>query len=255
MQARPSELVLHQFRASHFNDKARWALAYKRLTHRRISYLPGPHLAAIRKLSGQTSTPVLSIDGREVAGSARIIDALEERFPDPPLYPSDPTLRAQALAIQTRFDAEVGPATRTVAFSVFIEELSYIARLFAHDEPLPKRMVYRAALPLVRGRMALANGLVDPANVRHAFAVAERTLDWIAEETRGRTALVGDHFSVADLTVAALMSPIVELEHPDMRPRPPVPKSLTALLSRWKDHPGIAWVQRQYREHRPPDAR
>jgi glutathione S-transferase len=246
-------LVLHQFRASHFNDKVRWALAYKQLPHRRISYLPGPHQAAIRKLSGQTSTPVVAVGNEVVAGSARIIDMLERRFPQRLLYPDEPALRASALAIQDRFDTHVGPATRTVVFSILVRELGYVARLFAHDEPLPKRMAYRTVLPAVRPLIAKANG-VTPKNVARSFDEVERALDWVAQSTLQRDALVGDRFSVADLTVAAMLAPIVSLEHPDMQQRPPVPSALTELLSRWQDHAAVRWVQKQYREHRPADA-
>jgi glutathione S-transferase len=204
----------------------RWALAYKRLAHQRISYLPGPHLRTIRKMTGQTSTPVLAIDGRLVAGSAAIIDALEQRQPDRPLYPSDARLREQALALQARFDAEVGPATRTVAFTVFVDELGYVTRLFAGGEGAAIRIAYRIALPLVRPLMAKANGVTDAANVRRAFDTTQRTLDWIEQETRSRGLLIGDTFSVADLTAAALMAPVVALDHPDMQLRQPVPDSL-----------------------------
>ena len=57
------KVVLHQFAYSHYNEKVRWALDYKKLPHDRINYLPGPHMGAIKKMTGQTSTPVLEIDG------------------------------------------------------------------------------------------------------------------------------------------------------------------------------------------------
>jgi glutathione S-transferase len=55
----PARVVLHQFVASHYNEKARWALDWKGVAHRRITYFPGPHALAMRRLSGQTATPVL----------------------------------------------------------------------------------------------------------------------------------------------------------------------------------------------------
>jgi glutathione S-transferase len=246
-------IVLHQFRASHYNDKVRWALAFKGLKHERVSYLPGPHQIPIKKLSGQTSTPVLVIDGRAIAGSALSIDALETKFPEPRLFPESSAEREQALAIVDRFDREVGPATRTAAFTVFVNELGYVSRLFGGDASPLQRGIYRMMLPLVKPMMAKANGVTDPANVTKSFDTIRQTLDWIAEKTRDRLFLVGDRFSVADLTVAALMSPIVKLEHPDMRPVEPVPEALVQLLAQWKDHPAVSWVQRQYRENRPVD--
>ena len=53
--------------------------------------------------------PVMELDGRTVGDSTAIIAALEERQPDPPLYPSDPVERARALALEDWFDEQPGP--------------------------------------------------------------------------------------------------------------------------------------------------
>lgn len=248
-------IVLHQFLASHYNDKARWALAFKGLEHRRVSYLPGPHQGPIRKLSGQTTTPVMVLDGNAVAGSAAIIDTLERLKPAPALYPSDPQQRQEALDIQTRFDRDVGPATRTIAFTVFVEELAYVAKLFGGDASPLQRGLYRMVLPLVKPVMAKTNGVTDPENVRRSIDTTREALDWVAAQTAQRKYLVGDAFSVADLTAAALLAPVIRLEHPDMRPADPVPQKLAALYAGWQDHPGVEWAKSMYREHRPADAR
>jgi hypothetical protein len=58
--------------------------------------------------------------------------------------------------------------------------------------------------------------------------------------------LVGQLYTAADHTAAALLAPLVGLEHPDMaRPQPP-PASVTGLVERWSSHPGVAWVRYQY---------
>jgi glutathione S-transferase len=246
--------VLHQFRASHYNDKVRWALAHKGIAHARVSYLPGPHRRAIARMTGQTSTPVLELGGQVVAGSARIIDLLEHRFPLRPLYPWEPKQLEQALAIQARFDQEVGPATRTLAFAAIIDHPAYVARLFGHGEGAVKLALYRASLPMLRPLIAKANGVADPNGVQRSLAVTEQALDWVAESTRRRPALVGDAFSIADLAAAALLSPVVALDHPDMGPREDVPPALSALHARFEAHPAVDWVKRQYRAHRPADA-
>jgi len=76
-----ASVVLHQFPFSHFNEKARWGLDWKGVPHVRETYLPGPHAQQIQRLAGQTMTPVLVLDGEVIPGSARILDALERRFP------------------------------------------------------------------------------------------------------------------------------------------------------------------------------
>ncbi len=52
-------LELLQFRHSPYNEKARWALDFKQLPHRRRSLLPGPHMGVVKRLTGRTETPVL----------------------------------------------------------------------------------------------------------------------------------------------------------------------------------------------------
>jgi glutathione S-transferase len=51
--------------------------------------------APIREASGQDLVPVLDDGGFVVADSTRIIEHLERRFPDPPLYPQEPARRAE----------------------------------------------------------------------------------------------------------------------------------------------------------------
>ncbi len=244
--------VLHQFPFSHFNEKARWGLDWKGVRHRRRSYLPGPHALAIQRLSGQTATPVLERDGRAIAGSARILEALERRYPDRPLEPADPALRRRALALQARFDAEVGPAVRSALFSVLLEEPDYLCRLFSSEKPRAVRLLYRAAFPLTRGIMGRANAALDPAVVARAFERTRQALDEVAKEAGPSGQLAGDAFSVADLACAALLAILVDPLHPDMARLRPIPERLEAFLARWAPHPGAQWVLVQYARHRPP---
>jgi len=50
----------------------------------------------VEAVSGQTLVPVLvTADGEVVADSPRILDWLEERYPEPPLLPAEPQRRAE----------------------------------------------------------------------------------------------------------------------------------------------------------------
>jgi glutathione S-transferase len=245
-------VILHQFRHSHFNEKARWALDWKRVPHRRRSHLPGPHALAMLRLSGQTATPVLELDGARVAGSARILDALERRFPEPALFPEDPALRQRALAIQDEFDREVGPAVRTALFSALIREPDYLCRLFAEGEPAWVQSLYRAGFPVLGRGIARANGTTDAGGVERAFARTQAALDQVVRGVGPSGFLVGERFGVSDLCCAALLAIVAEPDHPDMAWPPPVPDRVEAFLARWRAHPAVAWVREQYARHRPP---
>src|SRR5215831_6749585 len=96
--------ILWQFKASHFNEKVRWALDWKRIRHERRSLLPPFHLPVTLWLTGHRSVPILQLDGATVADSTHIIAALERHTPDPPLYPADPGERVHALELEDFFD-------------------------------------------------------------------------------------------------------------------------------------------------------
>ncbi len=242
------DIVLHQFPFSHFNDKARWTLDFKDIDHERVTYLPGPHAGPIKKLSGQTQTPVLEIHGEIIAGSTGILKRLETMCPDPALFPPK---HAEAIdeTIQ-RFDGEVGPATRTVLFSVMLLHGGYLTGMFSTGKGFLTRKLYRATFPLVKGLMAKANGVTE-ANVEKSFDITRQTLDEVATRVHATGYLVGDSFTAADLTAAALLAPLANPEHPDMRRPTPVPTDLGRLLDEFRDHSSIAWVNTMYREHRP----
>src|SRR3954462_5570253 len=90
--------VLWHLKVSHYNEKARWALDYKRLPHVRRAALPGRHTKIARGMGAGRTFPVLMLDGQALGDSTLIIEALERRYPEPPLYP-DAEDRRRALEI------------------------------------------------------------------------------------------------------------------------------------------------------------
>jgi glutathione S-transferase len=247
-------IELIQFPSSHYNEKARWALDWKQLAHRRKNVLPGPHMLAVRRLTGQTGVPVVRFDDTVVYDSARIIDELERRCPEPPLYPADPAERVLALELQDHFDRDVGPQIRIALFSVMLGEGGYLCRLFSEGHSELVRALYRASFPLLKGPIRRGNRIRGEQSIADGFDATLAGFDFVAKEVGPSGYLVGDRFSVADLTAAALLAPAVQVEHPAMRKPEPMPDSIRAWLDRWANHPGAAWVGDMYARHRPPSA-
>jgi glutathione S-transferase len=200
--------VLWQFRISHFNEKARWALDWKRVPHVRRSLLPGWHVPRILWLTRRTETPVLQIAGEVVADSTRIIERLETSHPEPALYPADAAERRRAVELEDFFDQELGPHIRRVVFFEALDHTDFAAGWFASGESAGTRALYRAFFPVGRVLMRAAMGIDAPraeASRRHV----EGALDRLERELRPSGYLVGDRFTVADLTAAALLAPAV----------------------------------------------
>ena len=245
--------VLHQFQFSHYNEKARWALDFKRVAHARHSLLPGPHLLAMMRLSGQKSVPVLALDAEVIAGSARIVDELEKRFPEPALYPANADEQRAALELQKWFDEEIGPEIRRAFFFEVLPGSKYAAEMFMIGRGTPTKTIYRTLFPGIRAVM-IKDMKIDAPGAARGVERTKEALDLVAERSAGSGYLVGNRFTIADLTAAALLSPAVM---PPQFPYPvPEPRSegLQRWLSCWSGHPGTAWVSEIYRRHRGTSA-
>lgn len=240
---------LWQFRFSMYPEKARWALDYKRVPHIRHSLLPGPHAMQLLPRFGQKAMPILRHEGRVLKSSAAVLDYVEQRWPDPPLYPGDPAQRERALELQQWFDDEIGPAVRRATFHELLPHTEYTARRFATGFAEWQQKLYVRAFPGVRAVMTL-DMQISAAGAEAGCARTREALDFVAHHSAQTGYLVGDRFSIADLTAATVLFPTcLPPEYPVAAPEPR-PAGWRHWLERWQDHAGCGYVRRMYREHR-----
>jgi maleylpyruvate isomerase len=96
-------LRLHAIPYSTNVERVALALGHKGLTADVIMSDPTDR-STIREASGQDLVPALDDDGFVVVDSSRIIEHLERRFPDPPLFPAEPARRAEVRVFVEWFD-------------------------------------------------------------------------------------------------------------------------------------------------------
>jgi glutathione S-transferase len=244
------KLELLQFRHSPYNEKVRWALDFKQLPHRRSSLLPGPHAARVNRLTGRSTTPVLLADGEAIDGSARIIEWLETRQPQPPLMPERSADRAEALRIQAWFDEDLTPRIRRPVLQALLEQPAYFAAVFADGSPALRRWVYASAVPLVAPLVRKANGIRGEASLDDGHRAAQSALDYVAERCRTQPYLLGNRFGLADLTVASTLAVLIRPAASPMAAPQPVAPGFAALMQRYAGHPAAQWVHDIYLRHR-----
>lgn len=241
-------LELLQFRFSPYNEKVRWALDVKRVPHRRTSLLPGPHMLRVKGLTGRTGTPVLCEGGAARDGSTALIEWLEERYPEPPLLPTRASDRAQALAIVRRFDDDIGPRARRAVLATLLRTPRYFASVFADGKAGWAQSAYALTVPLAAPLVRRGNGITGQASVDDGHRAFEEGLTLVA--TAGQGYLVGERFSVADLTAASMLAMCVDPPHSPMARPQPMAAPFAQLVQRYRDHPGAAWVRHIYAQHR-----
>ncbi|MBV9338312.1 MAG: glutathione S-transferase [Solirubrobacterales bacterium] len=196
--------VLWQLQVSHYVEKVRWALDYKRIPHIRDSLLPGLHAVKTRRLSGDTSTaPVLTLEGRSIGDSTRIIAAIEERWPQPPLYPEDEALRRRALELEEFFDEELGPHIRRAFYHEVLPRPELVVPLFTQGRHRAPRALLRAGFPVLRVAMR-RRFEISAESAADSRAKMVAAMDRLEREISSSGYLVGDSFTVGDLTAAAL---------------------------------------------------
>lgn len=248
--------VLWQISISHYSEKARWALDHKRVDHVRRAPLPGTHIPIALWLTrgAHPTFPVLQLDGRTIGDSTAIIAALEERFPEHPLYPEDPEDRRRALELETFFDEELGPHIRLLAFHELIGDPQAFGELAARTAPGPLGQVKGVAGTYARIYTSLRFGANNDAAAAQARGKILAALDRLdAELARsGGEYLVGERFSVADLTAASLFFPLVGPEEGPVPADAPTPAAMEAFRESLADRPGFIWVAETFRRHRHP---
>ncbi|MBL6692221.1 MAG: glutathione S-transferase family protein [Pseudomonadales bacterium] len=203
----------------------------------------------MKKLSGQSATPVLEWDREIISGSTAILEFIEQHQPEPALFPANDSERQAALTWCQRLDTELGPAVRSLVFASMINHTSYLVSVFGKQKSAIKLFFYRLMFPLLKPVIAKANG-VNPENLKRAEQTVAAYLDDIAEATAETGYLVGNMFTAADLTAASLLATLINPDHPDMAKPEPVLASFQLLLDRYCDHPTMTWVARLYKEKR-----
>ncbi len=243
-------VVLYHLGVSHYNEKVRFALAYKGIAHERRTPAPVMHgFTAMRVTRGRhRRLPVIDLEGRCIGDSTAIIAALEEYQPDPPLYPADPADRTRALALEDFFDEQLAPYVRAFVFaSLFDSDIAPGPVIAPQSSALWQRMV-TAAVPLARRGIGRDYGTpLNRADEHRARVVA--AMDRVESELQPSGYLAGDRFSVADLAGAALFTPILDLPGREHMPSA-LPAPVLELRAELAARPGAQWAHEIFAKHR-----
>jgi glutathione S-transferase len=215
-----AHIVLWHIEISHYNEKVRWALDYKGIPYELRTPLPGLHRAtALRLTRGKHDRlPIAEIGRERIGDSTAIIAAVEAAQPDPPLYPQAGPDRERALTLEDYFDEELAPRLRRFVWHHTLDDTdATVDTVFSEAGPARKR-VMRALAPIVRP-IVKRDYHVAADTAAEAADGMRAAMDRIESELGSGDYLVGDSFSVADLTAAALFTPV--LAPPGRQYQPP----------------------------------
>jgi glutathione S-transferase len=129
--------VLYWQSVSHPSQAARKMLDLKGVDYRLADVLPLNQRLHMRLAGFRGGTvPGLKLDGKKIQGSRAISRAIDARWPDPPLFPAEPELRARVEEAERWGDEEFQPLPRRL--------FRYAA---ATDSDLRRKVVRAQGLP------------------------------------------------------------------------------------------------------------
>jgi glutathione S-transferase len=233
---------------SHFSEKVRWALDYKRIAHRR-KVLGPDYLIRAWRATGRGTLPIIFLDGRAIGDSTQIIRALEARYPQSPLYP-DEAARQRALTLEDYFDEQLGPALRAAIITpLFRNDPDIALRVLTTGMPDKAYQTLRPLKKIFPAYYRLRHRIRD-AKLEADRATVNAALDRIEFERQGRAYLVGDEFTVADLTAAAMLAVLIQPPEIQYPLQVDLPSYLQEYRAGLLHHPAMRWAADTYRLHR-----
>jgi glutathione S-transferase len=236
-------IVLHRFPLSHFSEKARVLLDWKRVDYAIREYTLGLPQRKIVKLSGQRKVPVIEHDGRVVSDSTRIAHYLDDTFADRPLVPADPVLREEVLGLEDRIDRAfgVGAPLAWGEYALTHRDHLDLLAIEIHGATVPSVRAMGAAVRFARG-LGAGRAFIDKKIARVRDLLVELT----ERLTRGPY-LVGTTPTLADLAAVGL---VFHLEFPRSKYFP-VPELAGHGVPEWTDEfaPFFDWRRKLYADY------
>jgi glutathione S-transferase len=238
---------------SHYCEKARWALEWAGIDYQERAHLQVLHWIPVTRAGGSKTAPVLVWGDRVFAESAEILEEASAKAPPSrSLFPDDPAAAAEVRALQSDFDADLGPEGRRWMYNALRGHRDIAVSYGCTGVPAWQRRALPFAYPVVT-RIIDRYLDVTPATAARSEAAVRKTFDAVAQRLEdGRPYLCGEHFSAADLSFASLSAPMlmppeygVPLPQPDE-----LPAAMAATVRELRAHPAGAYALKMFSEER-----
>ncbi len=202
--------TLYAVPASHPCACVERALQLKAIEYRRVDLPPVAHKLIQKALFGGSTVPGLTLDGRRILGSRRIVRALEDKVADPPLLPADDKKR-KSVEIAEEWGDEVLQALVRRAIWAALRRAPAAIPSYSEGSKLPvPAPVARLTAPLIaraEQRINAASDLNVRADLAHLESHLARVDRWIEYEVIG-----GERPNAADLQIGSGLALLLTIE-------------------------------------------
>jgi glutathione S-transferase len=203
------------FPISHFCEKAKWALEYVEIPYIEECYTPVLHrlMFMINKFGGISVPIFISKENDKINiltnSSDIILYANLNSKNNKKLLPNDDKMIQEISELEKLFDERLGPATRQLIYYYVLDNKNLALNLLTNGVSKKQKTLikynYFIVKIIMKNYMSISkDDSVEASNIiDEIFGIVESKL------SDGRHYLVGNSFSIADLSFASLASPIL----------------------------------------------
>jgi len=198
---KPARVRVFMFEGSNSCLTARLMLKHKRLEYERVDLPPAAHALLVRRMGfPQMTVPAMIVDGKRIQGTLDISQALDEAFPENPLFPSDLAARARVREAEV-WGEKFQNATRRMFYAAARRDPRVFSNFLRRGNlSATAAFAVRAATPLIIKLASKGHGSTDH-RVRQDLSRLPENLDridaWLADGTLG-----GERPNAADYQIA-----------------------------------------------------
>ncbi len=238
---------------SHYSEKARWALDRLKITYTEEPHVPVFHRIATLKYDG-SSVPVLATENHgNIVDSTDILHYLNgNAAPDKKLYPDIPELRKEVEELEDLFDEKLGVAVRNWGYFYQVKNRQAMRRGWCKNTPWYEQIGFTILFPLL-SNLLQKRFEITAENAAKSLAEIQEVFDLVGQQlSDGRSYLVGDNFSAADLTFAALSAPILMPPEHFIKPQAlsQLPSEMATVIQELQGTLAGSYALRLYRQER-----
>ena len=237
---------------SHYCEKARWALERAGIPYKEERHLQGFHAIYTAKAGGSDTAPVLVTGDGVFDDSTKILQWVDSRLPEgSKLYPA--ANKKEICELEESFDEGLGVAGRLWMYTFMLKHFSVMLKYSKiHGVPKFESFLMPVLYPLLRSRISQILEMTPTSRNDTHNAIDKIFNDVGMILGDGRRFLTGKHFTAADLTFAALATPVVLPENygvalPTLAE---LPSEMVDQIRFWRSHPAGEFALRLFREER-----
>jgi glutathione S-transferase len=210
------------------------------------------HMLAVRRAGGWRSAPALVTDDGVINDSTNILGWIDKRAPQTYLYGKNNAERLEIEQFEHLCDEQLGPHTRRWAYFYLLPMRDLMLRITRDGAPKLEHAALSVIFPLAQ-KMMRRGMKITPKNAERSRQKIDEVFTEVQKRLAdGRTFLVGDRLSAADITFASLAAVVLLPEQyaATLPKLEDLPDEAQVHIRAWREHPAGQFAMRMFRDHR-----